>query len=362
MAEQLQPGVRQTLATLREVGIRQVMVVGGDKHLALAAARRCGLLPSSDWGDAGSGLAAAEAGHFRPLGESEKCHCCPLIQDSGEVARNESCNENDWEAPHNKTQHARISPSCRKCRIGSRGGLPGCRRAFCSIEEMRSVSSCLWNPGSLHGLLTNAPASLAHWAVADAQKLLHRCSVELTYLALKNRRRHQRSPSSSLWTCECGAAVTRDSMVKAKPRQRPPPFAEGRRTRTFTSQSSWDRLTSCARREKERNVYLKNNLKRQLAPGATPARHRSPGLIGRDDGVNLSALPLRRKLRVGRCFLRVFQDIWQHARAQGQGICLLLDAASLAFFFSHKLLQVRFWLCFVLDFSPAASKAGHREV
>lgn len=339
VAEQLQPGVRETLATIREVGVRQVMLVGGDKHVALAAARRCGLLPAFDWSDA-SKAAAEEMRHFRPLGAMHHHHWDPLIGGTASILAESGCDITSH-ADQDQPQRLTETPLCRRCYVESHAAVHPPSEAAQAPDEVHSHCFRAWQPGSLHGLVTNAPASLSHWAVADAQHLLQRCAAELMHLAMKERRRLQRSPSASIWACECASVVPGTRLLRGRHRRLALLAGEGRRVAELPSQRSWDRQK---RRERECSPGRRRGPKRQPGAGFISMRHRNEGQATAEEGVNLSALPLRRKLRVGRCFLRVFEEMWRQARAYGQGICLLSDVSSLSFFLSHKLLQVQLQL------------------
>ncbi|KAL8435373.1 hypothetical protein ACSSS7_002561 [Eimeria intestinalis] len=341
MAERLQPGVRETLTAIREVGIRQVMLAGSDKHVALAAARRCGLLRSFDW-RAATKFAVAEARPLRPLGARSRRNS------DASACRSDTGSEKEKHVDLPQLQPQQSGASlCRRCSPESQGSagpqVPwGAQRDSEEFQNSEEFHTIAWRPPpreALNGLVTNSPASLSHWAVADAQHLLQRCTIDLAYLARKDRRWLQRTPSPSMWTCDCNPPA-RSRTQRIRHRRVSPPLTEGRRLERLP-QRSLERSKSCGRREKDFGLYRKRTLRKQGGVGNTfiSMRHRGDGQTSAEEPVDLCALPLRRKLRVGRYFLRVFEDMWHQARDSGQGICLLTDATSLSFFLSHKLLH-----------------------
>lgn len=331
VTEELQPRVRTTLAKIREVGIRQVFLVGGDKHAALSTARLCGLLPSFDWSCL-SRAGAPGTRYVRPLGEMNH-RCTGSMSNSGVSAsftRSDHASQGDDEE---SSDPARAAP-CRRCYDESHS--VSVRQ---TIEDLHTGAPRMLFPGCLHGLVTNISASISHWAVADAQVLLQRCLAELAHYALKDRRRLQ-SPSASIWACECGTTVPRRRLLRVTSRRLSSLGGEGRRVGGSFAQRSYSRSKGHFRREKCMGVHQGEGQKENIGSGRRMLHQRSEVQAKEEYNVSLSSLPLRRKLRIGRCFLRVFEDMWSQSRENGQGICLLLDAASLSFFFSHKLLQV----------------------
>lgn len=328
VAEKLQPRVCETLAALRGVGIRQVLLAGADKHVALAAARHCGLLTSFEWNN--TVTAGTEGiGQVRNIGPAYH-HLSGLP--SG-AAGSLAADDGDYTSHGDSNEPTRVNGNscCRQCYEDMH-----LASSDHPADEMHQNSPRAFCPGTLHGLVTNTPASLSQWAVADANYLLQRCSAELTYYARKDRRRLQ-SPSASLWACECGTTVSRRRVLKTSIRRRS--FGgEGRRIGEFLADRSCSRTRGYFGRDRDATLYQREILNKDLRPRRRVLRHRIETKEGQN--VSLSSLPLRRKLRIGRCFVQVFEDMWRQSRVHGQGICLLSDAASLAFFFSHKLLQV----------------------
>lgn len=330
VTDELQRGVRKTLAKVREVGIRQMLLVGGDKHAALATARHCGLLPSFDWSCL-SKVGSPESRHVRSLGEMNRKRC-GAMPNSGVSAASIPRRDNVCQSVEETGDAARAAP-CRRC------DEIHLLSVHHTTGDLRTGPPRLLDPGCLHGLVTNISASVSHWAVADAQILLQRCLTELAHYVLKDRRRLQ-SPSTSMWACECGTAVPRRRLLRMTSRRLSSVGGDARRVGRSFSQRSYSRSKTHFRREKCGGVHQGESEKENVGAGRRMLQQRSEVQDKEEYNVSISSLSLRRKLRVGRCFLRVFEDMWSQSRDHGQGICLLLDAASLSFFLSHKLLQV----------------------
>ncbi|KAL8453689.1 hypothetical protein Emag_001734 [Eimeria magna] len=299
MAERLQPGVRQTLTAIREVGIRQVLLAGSDKHVALAAARRCGLLRPFDW-TAASKFAVEELRPLRPLGAHSR------RSSEGSACLSDSGSEKEDQGKISQLQHQLSgTPLCRRCSPKSQASagpqVPWVAQR--DSEEFRyseAFQSRSWRPPpheALNGLVTNSPASLSHWAVADAQHLLQRCSADLVYLARKDRRWLQRSPSASMWACDCNPPA-RSRTQRIRHRRVSPSVTEGRRLE-YLPQRSFERSKSCGRREKESGFYRKRTLRKQggIGPAFISMRHRGDGQASAEEPISLCALPLRKRLR-----------------------------------------------------------------
>ncbi|XP_026193746.1 uncharacterized protein LOC113147416 [Cyclospora cayetanensis] len=338
VAEELQPGVRETLATIREVGIRQIMLAGGDKHVAMAAAQRCGLLPSVDWSGDASKTAMQESRQFRPLGSLSHHHGDLTLDDDAASEKTDSGDDypSQVDEEHPNQPPASMQP-CRRCYEKRTTRQPFADAVHLQGEGFSSVSQGCEPAGSLHGLATNAPASHSQWAVADAQHLLKRCSAELTYLALKDRRRLRRSTSPAFWSCNHGIGIPKLGLLKVAQRRFPLIGGEGKRLVEVGSLRGMPRRYF--KRHKDCTLHRKKALNKRVGSGRSSVLCPSDISPTGEHSVSLSALSARKRLRVARCFLRVFEDMWRHARMNGQGICLLSDATSLSFFLSHKSLQ-----------------------
>ncbi|CDJ47305.1 hypothetical protein, conserved [Eimeria brunetti] len=266
VTEELQAGVRKTLGRMREVGIRQMFLVGGDKHAALATARHCGLLPSSDWSCLSKG-GAPDTRHARPLGESH--HRCGSASNSGVAAVTVTRSDHACQSDHEESSDLARAALCRRCYDESHS--VSVRH---TIDDLHSGPPRTLYPGCLHGLVTNISASISHWAVADAQVLLQRCLTELAYYALKDRRRLQ-SPSASIWACECGTSVPRRRLLRMTSRRLSLVGGEGKRVGGSFSQRSYSRSKGHFRREKCVGIHQSETQKENVGSGRRMLKQRS---------------------------------------------------------------------------------------
>ncbi|CDI75902.1 Guanylyl cyclase, related [Eimeria praecox] len=267
VTEELQPGVRKSLAKIKEVGIRQIFLVGGDKHAALATARHCGLLPSFDWSCL-SRPGAPGTRYARSMGDVHH-HCCESPSNSGDGAVTIAGNHQGCQSDTEESSDPPRPASCRRCY--DEGHSVSVRN---TIDDVHTGSPRILYSGCLHGLVTNVSASISHWAIADAQILLQRCLAELAHYALKDRRRLQ-SPSASIWACECGTTVPRRRLLKVTSRRLSSVGEEGRRAHGSFSQRSYSRTKGHFRREKCVGVHQGDCQKENVGSGRRILQQRS---------------------------------------------------------------------------------------